>query len=163
MELRRISTIRIMKNMEKATFAAGCFWGVEAKFRSIKGVISTSVGYSGGKTINPTYGQVCTGLTNHAEAVEIVFDPKFISYEELLNNFWRIHDPTQLNRQGVDVGTQYRTVIFYHSTDQKLAAEASLEQLKKSKKFDRSIVTEIVPISDYYLAEDYHQQYYEKR
>jgi peptide-methionine (S)-S-oxide reductase len=149
--------------MEKATFAAGCFWGVEAKFRSIKGVISTSVGYSGGKTKNPTYGQVCTGLTNHVEAVEVVFDPNLVSYEELLDIFWKIHDPTQLNRQGVDVGTQYRTVIFYHSTDQKLAAEASLEQLEKSKKFNRSIVTEIVPISDYYLAEDYHQQYYEKR
>ena len=149
--------------MEKATFAAGCFWGVEAKFRKIKGVKSTSVGYSGGNTDNPTYKQVCSGLTDHAEAVEVVFDPKIVSYEELLDNFWSIHDPTQLNRQGVDVGTQYRTVIFYHSLDQKLAAEASLDSLKRSKKFRKSIVTEIVPISDFYLAEDYHQQYYEKR
>lgn len=149
--------------MEKATFAAGCFWGVEAKFRRIEGVLSTSVGYSGGKTDNPTYEQVCSGTTNHAEAVEVVFDPNIVAYEELLDVFWDIHDPTQLNRQGVDVGTQYRTVIFYHSTDQKLAAEASLEKLEKSKKFRRAIVTEIVPITDYFLAEDYHQQYYEKR
>ena len=149
--------------MEKATFAAGCFWGVEAKFRRIEGVLSTSVGYSGGKTDNPTYEQVCSGTTNHAEAVEVVFDPNIVAYEELLDVFWDIHDPTQLNRQGVDVGTQYRTVIFYHTTDQKLAAEASLEKLEQSRKFHKPIVTEIVPISDYFLAEDYHQQYYEER
>lgn len=145
----------------KAVFAAGCFWGVEATFRQIKGVISTSVGYTGGKTENPTYEQVCSDATGHAEAIEVVFDPQKVSYETLLDVFWKNHDPTTLNRQGPDIGTQYRSAIFYQDETQKATALASKE--KVSKNFKKPIVTEIVPAAPYYRAEDYHQQYLEKR
>lgn len=149
--------------LERATFAAGCFWGVEATFRSVKGVVSTSVGYTGGWTENPTYEMVCTDKTGHAEAVEVVFDPQVVNYEDLLNVFWECHDPTQKNRQGPDVGTQYRSAIFYHSPEQEQAARRSKEQLEKSGKYKRPIVTEIVPASMFWRAEEYHQQYLEKR
>lgn len=147
--------------MEKATFGAGCFWGVEATFRQLKGVTSTAVGYMGGKTQNPTYEDVCTDATGHAEVVEVIFDPAVISYDALLEVFWKNHDPTQLNRQGPDEGTQYRSAIFYHSEGQKKAAEAS--KIKHSVNFKRPIVTEISPAATFYKAEDYHQQYLEKR
>lgn len=149
--------------MEKATFAAGCFWGVEAAFRKIKGVVSTRVGYTGGRTRNPTYEQVCSSNTGHAEAVEVTYDPSQLSYEELLETFWRTHDPTTLNRQGPDVGSQYRSAIFYHDAQQEAAARASLENQQKSRGHGRPIVTQIVAASEFYPAEDYHQQYYEKR
>ena len=148
--------------MEKATFAAGCFWGIEAEFRKMKGVISTQVGYAGGKTENPTYEEVCTNTTGHAEAVEITFDPEIISYNDLLNIFWEIHDPTTLNRQGFDIGSQYRSVISFHNEEQKKLAKESKEKLEKSGKFDKPIVTEIIPASKFWRAEEYHQQYYEK-
>ena len=149
--------------MAKATFAAGCFWGVEATFRQNPGVISTRVGYTGGELKNPTYKDVCTDRTGHAEAVEVEYDPAKVSYEDLLNVFWENHDPTQLNRQGPDFGTQYRSAIFYHSPEQEQAAKASKEKLEKSHRFSRSIVTQIVPATTFYEAEDYHQQYLEKR
>jgi peptide-methionine (S)-S-oxide reductase len=149
--------------MEKATFAAGCFWGVEATFRQITGVKSTRVGYTGGKTANPTYKDVCTDRTGHAEAVEVEYDPTQVSYEQLLDVFWGNHDPTQLNRQGPDFGTQYRSAIFYHSPAQQQAAQASKTALEKSGQSSRPIVTEIVPAGTFYPAEDYHQQYLEKR
>jgi peptide-methionine (S)-S-oxide reductase len=149
--------------MEKATFAAGCFWGVEATFRQLKGVQSTQVGYTGGKADNPTYKQVCTDLTGHAEAVEVTYDPDQVSYEKLLDVFWNAHDPTTANRQGPDVGSQYRSAIFYHSPEQKAAAEASKEALDKAGSLGRPIVTEIVPATDFWRAEEYHQQYLEKR
>jgi len=150
-------------NSEKATFGAGCFWGVEADFRQIKGVISTSVGYSGGSYQNPSYHDVCTGRTGHAESVEVIYDPARVSYDDLLRVFWENHDPTQLNRQGPDWGPQYRSVIFYHTPEQEAAAQASKERLDKSGKYRRPIVTEITPASQFYTAEDYHQQYLEKR
>ncbi len=149
--------------MEKATFAAGCFWGVEAAFREIKGVKSTSVGYMGGATKDPTYKEVCTDRTGHAEAVEIEYDPSEVSYAELLDKFWDIHDPTTVNRQGPDVGSQYRSAIFYHTPEQYEAAAASKTKLEESGRYRRPIATEITPASEYYLAEDYHQQYLEKR
>ena len=149
--------------MEKATFAAGCFWGIEAEFRKVKGVQSTSVGYTGGSFPDPTYKDVCSDRTGHAEAVEVIFDPSQVSYQELLNLFWEIHDPTTLNRQGPDFGSQYRSAIFFHNPAQQAAATASRESLEKSKKFRNKIVTEIVPASKYYPAEEYHQQYLEKR
>ena len=148
---------------EKATFAAGCFWQVEEAFRKVNGVVSTMVGYTGGKTKNPTYEKVCTDATGHAEAVHVEFNPSKVSYEELLDVFWSIHDPTQLNRQGPDVGTQYRSAISYHNEKQKKAAIASKEKLEKSGKFRNPIVTAIVPISEFYKAEKYHQRYLEKR
>jgi peptide-methionine (S)-S-oxide reductase len=148
-------------NTEKATFGAGCFWGVEAAFRQIKGVATTQVGYMGGKMKNPTYEDVCTDETGHAEVVEVTYNPKKISYEKLLDVFWQNHDPTQLNRQGPDVGTQYKTVIFYHSPEQKEKAIKSKEN--EQKKYKNKIVTEIVPASAFYRAEEYHQQYLEKR
>jgi peptide-methionine (S)-S-oxide reductase len=148
---------------EKATFGAGCFWGVEATFRKIPGVLSTAVGYIGGTLENPTYEDVCTDTTGHAEAVEVEFDPAVVSYDALLDVFWNNHDPTTLNRQGPDVGTQYRSAIFYHTPEQKAAAEASKERLDKSGKFPRPIVTEIAPATTFYRAEEYHQRYLEKR
>jgi peptide-methionine (S)-S-oxide reductase len=147
----------------QATFAAGCFWGVEAAFRQVKGVKSTEVGYTGGATPNPTYEQVCTGRTGHAEAVRVAFDPAEVGYERLLDIFWSIHDPTTLNRQGPDVGAQYRSAIFFHDAAQEAAAKASKEALEKAGKFRQPIVTQIVPAVDFYRAEDYHQQYFEKR
>jgi len=149
--------------MEKATFAAGCFWGVEAAFRQQKGVKSTAVGYMGGKTKDPTYEDVCTDKTGHAEVVQVEFDPKEVSYRQLLDTFWKNHNPTQLNRQGPDVGTQYRSAIFYHSVAQKKEAEASKAAIDSSGKYKSPIVTEISPAPAFYKAEDYHQQYLEKR
>jgi len=149
--------------LERATFGAGCFWGVEAAFRQIKGVISTSVGYSGGSYKNPSYRDVCTGRTGHAEVVEVVYDPSRVSYEDMLKVFWENHNPTTLNRQGPDVGTQYRSAIFFHSPEQQTAAIASKEKLDGSGRYGRPIVTQIEPASEFYVAEDYHQQYLEKR
>jgi len=149
--------------MEKATFAAGCFWGVEHTFRQIPGVVSTRVGYTGGKTDNPTYKEVCTNGTGHAEAVEVEFDPTRVKYTDLLKVFWENHDPTQLNRQGPDWGTQYRSAIFYHSAEQAAQAEASKKALEDAHRYSKKIVTQIVPAVMFYPAEDYHQQYLEKR
>jgi peptide-methionine (S)-S-oxide reductase len=149
--------------MAKATFAAGCFWGVEATFRQLPGVLSTRVGYIGGKTTNPTYKDVCTDATGHAEAVEVDYDPAKISYGKLLETFWENHDPTQLNRQGPDWGSQYRSAIFYHSPEQEAEAKASKQSLESSNRFRKPITTQIVPAETFYEAEDYHQQYLEKR
>jgi len=149
--------------MAKATFAAGCFWGVEAAFRAIAGVDSTRVGYTGGHTLNPTYKDVCTDCTGHVEAVEIDYDPANVSYDDLLKVFWENHDPTQVDGQGPDIGSQYRSSIFFHSPEQEAAARASKAQLEKSGKFRRPIATEIVPAVAFHPAEDYHQQYLEKR
>ena len=146
--------------MEKAAFAAGCFWHVEEEFQKIKGVINTTVGYSGGTMKNPTYKAVCTDTTGHAESIQIEFDPKKVSYEKLLDIFWKIHDPTQLNRQGPDIGTQYRSAIFYYKEKQKKAAIASKEKMQK--KLKKPIVTEIIPVKEFYKAEEYHQKYFEK-
>jgi peptide-methionine (S)-S-oxide reductase len=148
--------------MQKATFGAGCFWGVEAAFSCVKGVVSTSVGYMGGTLENPTYEDVCTDRTGHVEVVEVVYDPSQVSYDELLNVFWDIHDPTTPNRQGPDVGTQYRSVIFYHNAEQEAVARASKEKLQKSGKYKRELVTEIEPATHFWRAEEYHQQYFEK-
>ena len=147
--------------MQKAIFAAGCFWGVEASFRQLPGVIDAVVGYSGGTSNNPTYRDVCTNQTGHAEALEVSFDPQKISYDQLLDHFWKMHDPTTLNRQGPDFGTQYRSAIFFHSPDQEKAARASKERWQAN--FKRPIVTQIVPAVTFYKAEDYHQRYLEKR
>jgi peptide-methionine (S)-S-oxide reductase len=149
--------------MAKATFAAGCFWGVEAAFRQLKGVTGTSVGYIGGTLSEPTYHDVCSGRTGHAEAVQVEFDPAQVSYDDLLRVFWENHDPTTLNRQGPDVGTQYRSAIFFHTPEQEAAAKASKDALAKSGRFKRPIVTEIQPAPEFWQAEDYHQQYLEKR
>jgi len=151
------------KGLAKATFAAGCFWGVEVAFRRVDGVVMTSVGYCGGDLRNPSYEQVCTGRSGHAEAVQVTFDPGRVSYEELLAFFWLCHDPRQLNRQGPDVGSQYRTAIFCHDDEQRAAAEASKQALVASGEAGGTVVTEIQMLSDYFLAEDYHQQYLEKR
>jgi peptide-methionine (S)-S-oxide reductase len=148
---------------ETAYFAAGCFWGVEAAFRQMKGVKSTVVGYQGGTTLNPTYQDVCSGQTGHAEVVQVEFDPGEVDYEILLDLFWQNHDPTTLNRQGPDVGTQYRSAIFYKTDEQKEIAEKSKNALGTRGLFRRPIVTEILPAKDFYPAEDYHQQYLEKR
>jgi peptide-methionine (S)-S-oxide reductase len=147
----------------KATFAAGCFWGVEAAFRQLKGVTATTVGYIGGTMHDPTYHDVCTGRTGHAEAVQVEYNPSEVSYDDLLRVFWENHDPTTLNRQGPDVGTQYRSAIFFHTPEQEAAAKASKESLAKSGRFKRPIVTEIQPAPEFWQAEDYHQQYLEKR
>lgn len=149
--------------MAKATFAAGCFWGVEATFRQIPGVSATRVGYIGGNTLNPTYKEVCTDTTGHAEAVEVDYDPAKVSYQQLLDVFWENHDPTQLNRQGPDFGKQYRSAIFFHSPEQEAEAKASKEKLAKSGRFSKPVVTQIVPVVTFYEAEDYHQQYLEQR
>jgi peptide-methionine (S)-S-oxide reductase len=148
---------------ERATFAAGCFWGVEEAFRQVPGVSQTTVGYTGGTSQNPTYERVCTDSTGHAEAVLVEYDPARVSYEELVDLFWRIHDPTTKDRQGPDVGSQYRSAIFYHDEAQRAAAEASKQQLEKSGTHRRPIVTQIVPAEEFYRAEDYHQQYLAKR
>ncbi len=151
------------RHIETATFGAGCFWGVEAAFRKVEGVVETAVGYSGGHYDNPTYSDVCTGRTGHAEVVRVRFDPEKVSYEALLEVFWRAHDPTQLNRQGPDVGSQYRSVIFYHSPEQQAAAQASKEAIDESRRHPRPIVTSIEPARTFWRAEEYHQQYLEKR
>jgi peptide-methionine (S)-S-oxide reductase len=148
---------------EKATFGAGCFWGVEEEFRKIPGVVDAAVGYSGGSLDNPTYKDVCTDRTGHAEVVEVDFDPAIVSYDRLLDVFWNAHDPTQVNRQGPDVGTQYRSVIFTHSPAQEAAATASRDRLEKSGRFRRPIATRVEPASRFWRAEDYHQQYLAKR
>ncbi len=149
--------------IQKAIFAAGCFWGVEANFREIEGVISTRVGYTGGSFSKPTYKDVCSYKTGHAEAIEIAFDPLKVTYDELLDVFWSIHDPTTLNRQGPDIGTQYRSAIFYINSEQKEKALNSKTRLEASKRYKRAIVTQIVSASDFWEAEEYHQQYVEKR
>jgi peptide-methionine (S)-S-oxide reductase len=148
---------------EKATFGGGCFWGVEAAFRQVEGVTATAVGYMGGTMENPTYRDVCTDETGHAEVVQVEYDPARLSYDKLLKVFWEVHDPTQLNRQGPDVGTQYRSAIFFHSPAQEAAAKASKEKLEKAGTFKRPIATQIVPAAEFWRAEDYHQQYLEKR
>ena len=147
----------------KATFGAGCFWGVEAAYRQIPGVLSTAVGYLGGTLENPTYHDVCSGRTGHAEVVQVDYDPSRVTYDDLLTVFWENHDPTTLNRQGPDVGTQYRSAIFYHDDEQKEAAIKSKEERDRSGRYRRPIVTEITPATEFYMAEDYHQQYLEKR
>jgi len=150
-------------DLQKATFAAGCFWGVESLFKQVKGVVETTVGYTGGTSPDPTYRQVCTGITGHAEAVQILYDAKIVSYEELLSLFWRTHDPTTKNRQGPDVGTQYRSAIFYHSEEQRKAAERSKEEFDRSGVYLNKATTQIVPASTFYAAEEYHQDYFEKQ
>ncbi|WP_394348072.1 peptide-methionine (S)-S-oxide reductase MsrA [Methanolobus vulcani] len=147
---------------EKATFAAGCFWGVEAIFRRVKGVDFTQVGYTGGDKENPTYKEVCMGNTGHAEAVELLFNPQIVPYEKLLELFWEMHDPTTIDRQGPDIGSQYRSAIFYHNEEQKDKALASKEELELSHRFKKPIVTQIAPAGPFYRAEEYHQQYFEK-
>ncbi len=149
-------------NAKEATFAAGCFWGVEFKFGKLPGVLSTTVGYAGGKTKNPTYKQVCSDKTGHAESVRVVFDPAQISYEELVRYFFGIHDPTQVNRQGPDRGTQYRGVIFYHDEEQKEIAQKVIEEVNASDKYKKPLATELVPVPEFYKAEEYHQKYYQK-
>ena len=149
-------------NSEKATFAAGCFWGVEKVFGALPGVTETQVGYTGGKTVNPSYEQVCTGQTGHAEAIEVTYDPAKISYEELLEVFFRHHDPTTIDRQGADIGSQYRSAIFYHSPEQKEAARRTIAILQKSHVFKRTIATTLEPAAVFYRAEEYHQKYLKK-
>ncbi|MBD3219508.1 MAG: peptide-methionine (S)-S-oxide reductase MsrA [candidate division Zixibacteria bacterium] len=148
---------------EKATFAAGCFWGIEAAFRRINGVINTQVGYTGGDYENPSYEDVCSGRTGHAESVEVEFDPNLVSYGNLLNAFWNIHEPTSKNRQGLDIGSQYRSAIFYHTEEQREKAIRSKNDMNASDKFGREIVTEIEPAGKFYRAEEYHQCYYDKK
>ncbi len=149
--------------MATATFGAGCFWGVEAAFRQIEGVKATAVGYCGGHTERPTYREVCSDETGHAEVVEVQYDPSVVSYERLLREFWNAHDPTQVNRQGPDIGSQYRSVIFYHTPEQEQAAKQSKEELDRSGQHKRPIATSIEPAQPFWRAEDYHQQYLEKR
>ena len=148
--------------MEKAAFGAGCFWGVEETFRHVKGVVAAAVGYMGGSLANPTYEDVCTDKTGHAEVVQVEYDPAQVAYDELLKVFWENHDPTTLNRQGPDFGAQYRSVVFYHTPEQKAAALAGKEKLQRSGRFARPIVTEIAPASNFWRAEEYHQRYLEK-
>jgi peptide-methionine (S)-S-oxide reductase len=148
---------------EKATFGAGCFWGVEETFRNLKGVVSTAVGYAGGRKESPSYEDVCGDGTGHAEVVEVEFDPSQVNYNELLDVFWSNHNPTTLNRQGPDVGTQYRSVIFYHSPEQKAAAEASKKKIDQGGRFRQPVVTQIEPAPTFWRAEEYHQRYLAKR
>lgn len=148
--------------MKKATFGAGCFWCIEEKFGKMEGVVETTVGFMGGTLKNPSYKEVSSGKTGHVEVCQVVYDPKKVSYENLLKKFWEIHNPTQLNRQSFDIGTQYRSVIFYHNDKQKNKAIKSKENLEKSKKYKKKIVTEIVPSKTFYKAEEYHQDYYKK-
>lgn len=148
--------------VQKATFGAGCFWGVEAAFREVDGVVSTAVGYMGGDLDNPSYQDVCTGTTGHTEVVEVIFKPEEVGYNDLLYIFWTIHDPTTLNRQGPDIGVQYRSVIFYHNPEQKESAIKMREKLQKSNIYPRDIVTAIEPAQNFWKAEEYHQQYFEK-
>ncbi len=149
--------------MALATFAAGCFWGIELQFSEVNGVSQTAVGYMGGKVDNPTYQQVCSGTTGHAEVVQITFDPSVVSYERLVDLLWQWHDPTTLNRQGPDVGTQYRSAIFYHDENQRVLAELSRAELQNSGRLTRPVVTEVVAAQTFWSAEDYHQQYLKKR
>jgi peptide-methionine (S)-S-oxide reductase len=149
--------------MAKATFAAGCFWGVEAQFQQLPGVTATAVGYEGGTLDQPTYQEVCTDRTGHAEAVEIDYDPDKITFDHLLDAFFSLHDPTQLNRQGPDWGTQYRSAIFYHTPEQEAAAKAAIARLTAEKRFSKPIVTQVIPAATFWRAEDYHQKYLEKR
>lgn len=155
-------TLMRTNETEIATFAAGCFWDVDASFSKIAGVISTEVGYMGGDLVNPTYEQVCSDKTGHAEVVRVVFDPKIITFEELLDTFWKIHDPTTLNRQGPDIGKQYRSAIFHHSMEQAREAERSKTALHESGQFNQPILTEITPATSFYKAEEYHQKYLQK-
>jgi len=150
------------KKMEKATFGMGCFWCTEALFQQLNGVSSVKSGYEGGSVANPSYDDVCTGTTGHAEVIEVTYDPTKIKYEELLEVFWKSHDPTTLNRQGADVGTQYRSVVFYHNAEQKRLAEAYKKELNSSKAFDKPVVTQIAAAAPFYVAENYHQDYYNK-
>ncbi len=149
--------------MQTATFAAGCFWGVEAAFSKVDGVIDTKVGYAGGSTDNPTYEQVCSDQTGHAEVVKVEYDETKLSFQELLNIFFWCHDPTQLNRQGPDVGRQYRSAIFFHSTEQESLAKELIEEMNKSGEFKDPVVTEVLPASTFWMAEEYHQRYFEKK
>lgn len=151
-----------MAKLEDATFGAGCFWGVEDAFMGIKGVKETETGFMGGKTKNPTYEEVCTDKTGHAEVVHLKFDPDEVGYEKLLSVFWGIHDPTQMNRQGPDFGSQYRSIIFYYNEKQKELAEKSKEEIQKSGKYDKPIATEIIPATEFYRAEEHHQKYHKK-
>jgi peptide-methionine (S)-S-oxide reductase len=159
---REVQVTTVSEKLQKADFAAGCFWHVEEAFRHIPGVVSTAVGYEGGRTENPDYKEVCTDRTGHAETVQVTYDPAKVSYEDLLNVFWEHHDPTTPNRQGPDFGTQYRSAVFYHNKEQEEAARASKEKLQRSGKYKKPIVTEIVPASRFWRAEEYHQQYLEK-
>lgn len=154
--------LAVKPSYEKAAFAGGCFWGVEKIFSELDGVVSTQVGYTGGTAANPGYEWVCTGQTGHAEAVEITYDPSKISYEKLLETFFSYHDPTTLNRQGPDIGTQYRSAIFYYTPEQKRVAQKSIELLEKAKVFKAKIVTQVEPAGEFYRAEEYHQQYLKK-
>ncbi|WP_368670057.1 peptide-methionine (S)-S-oxide reductase MsrA [Chitinophaga sp. GbtcB8] len=149
-----------ISQVEKATFGGGCFWCTEAQFQYLDGVVKVESGYAGGTVANPTYEEVCTGTTGHAEVIQVTYDPSKVSYEELLQAFWQSHDPTQLNRQGNDVGTQYRSVIFYHNEDQHKKAEYYKQKLQESGAYDKPVVTEIAPLTNFYAAEDYHQNYY---
>jgi peptide-methionine (S)-S-oxide reductase len=149
--------------MEKATFGAGCFWGVEATLGHIPGVTETAVGYEGGKLDNPSYKDVCTDGTGHAEVVELTFDPAKVKFESLLDAFFSLHDPTQLNRQGPDWGSQYRSAVFFHSPEQEAAAKAKIAELSETKKFPKPIVTQVIPAQTFWRAEEYHQKYLEKR
>jgi peptide-methionine (S)-S-oxide reductase len=151
------------ERLQTATFAAGCFWGIEQAFRQVDGVVDAAVGYAGGHTDNPSYQQVCGGGTGHAEVVQVTFDPQRVSYADLVGVFWQIHDPTQVNRQGPDVGTQYRSAIFFHSDEQRSVAEASKEALENSGRLPRPVATEITAAGPFWPAEDYHQQYLAKR
>jgi len=161
-EWKEILTQEKKAESETATFAAGCFWGIEHKFGQLKGILSTAVGYTGGEVKNPTYNQVCSNETGHAEAVHIIYDPEEIKYEELVAFFFKIHDPTQLNRQGLDVGSQYRSAIFYHDETQKKTALKVIDDLNTSGRIKKPITTQVVPYSEFYKAEEYHQKYYDK-